>query len=284
MERGKAIILIIMAAVLLSTGGVLLKFIDMNPLAIASARGIFSTAIVWIYLKKPDFTLTKAKVMGAISYGGMITGFIVANKLTTAANAIVLQFTAPIWVAILSILILKEKIKLYDVISIVLVSGGMVLFFMDDVSGGNQWGNIVAILSGVALAGSTIAMKFQKEGSTVEITLMGHMITTIVCFPFLIQEPNLTFQNFILIAILGIFQLGIAYILFAIAIKYVSALEAILIMFLEPILNPIWVFIIVGERPSVFALIGGIIVISTVALRSVYVSKNNKKEKLLENT
>lgn len=284
MGRGKAILFIVIAAILLSTGGVLLKFVHMNPLAIASARGFFSTAMVWLYLKKPNFTLTKSKIIGAISYAGMITGFIVANKLTTAANAIILQFTAPIWVAILSVLILKQKIKLYDVISILLVSGGMVLFFMDDVSSGNQMGNIVAILSGVALAGSTIAMKFQEEGSTIEITLMGHIITTVVCFPFLIQEPNFTLQNLMVIAVLGIFQLGIAYILFAIAIKHVSALEAILIMFLEPILNPIWVFLIVGERPSILALIGGIIVITTVAIRSIYISKINKVSKVVENT
>lgn len=283
MERGKAILFVIIAAILLSTGGVLLKFVDMNPLAIASARGFFSTAIVWLYLKKPDFSLTKPKVIGAISYAGMITGFIVANKLTTAANAIVLQFTAPIWVAILSIFILKEKIKFYDLISILLVSGGMVLFFMDDVSGGNQLGNIVAILSGVALAGSTIAMKFQGEGSTVEITLMGHILTTIVCFPFLLQEPNFTLENFLVIAILGIFQLGIAYILFAIAIRYVTALEAILIMFLEPILNPIWVFLAVGERPSILALVGGFIVISTVAIRSIYISNLNKRQDVVDN-
>lgn len=284
MTRGKAILFVILAAILLSTGGVLLKFVDMNPLAIASARGFFSTTIVWLYLKKPDFTLTKPKLIGAISYAGMITGFIVANKLTTAANAIVLQFTAPIWVAILSFLVLKERLKLYDLISILLVSAGMFLFFMDDVSGGNQLGNIVAILSGVALAGSTIAMKLQEEDSTVEITLMGHILTTIVCFPFLVQEANLTLQNIIVIAILGIFQLGIAYILFAIAIKYISALESILIMFLEPILNPIWVFIVVGERPSVLALIGGLIVISTVAIRSIYISNLNKRQDVIEDT
>lgn len=284
MTSGKAILFVILAAILLSTGGVLLKFVDMNPLAIASARGFFSTTIVWLYLKKPDFTLTKPKLIGAISYAGMITGFIVANKLTTAANAIVLQFTAPIWVAILSFLVLKERLKLYDLISILLVSAGMFLFFMDDVSGGNQLGNIVAILSGVALAGSTIAMKLQEEDSTVEITLMGHILTTIVCFPFLVQEANLTLQNIIVIAILGIFQLGIAYILFAIAIKYISALESILIMFLEPILNPIWVFIVVGERPSVLALIGGLIVISTVAIRSIYISNLNKRQDVIEDT
>lgn len=280
--RGKAILFIILAAVLLSTGGVLLKFVDMNPMAIASLRGVFSTAIVWLYLKKPNFTFSKTKIIGGICYAGMITGFIIANKLTTAANAIVLQFTAPIWVAILSILVLKEKIKLYDVLSIVLVSGGMVLFFMDDVSGGNQLGNIVAILSGVALAGATIAMKFQGDGSTVEITLIGHIITTIVCAPFLFQA-NFTVQNVMVIAILGIFQVGISYILYAIAIRHLTALEAILIMFLEPILNPIWVFIAVGERPSIFALAGGVIVIATIAIRSIYISKLNKEQRLIEN-
>ena len=281
MDKGriKAILYIVLAATLLSTGGVILKFVDMNPMAIASSRGIISSIVVWLYLKKPNFTFSKPQVIGAFSYAMMVTGFIVANKLTTATNAVVLQFTAPIWIVILGVWILKEKASWYDIVSIFIVSAGMILFFIDDVGGGTLAGNIVAIFSGLALAGSTIGMRMQKEGSPVETTLLGHIITVIIGLPFLFSV-NFTITNIIGILLLGIFQLGIAYILYATAVKYLTALEVILIMFLEPILNPIWVMLIHGETPSKFSLIGGTIIIVTVALRSILVSK---KSKIIEN-
>lgn len=273
-NRGKAILYIIIAATLLSTGGIVLKYVDMNPMAIASSRGFISAIVVCLYLKKPNFTFSKPQVIGAFSYSFMVTGFIIANKLTTATNAIVLQFTAPIWVVIIGIWLLNEKARWYDLLSILIVSLGMVLFFIDDVGGGTLAGNIVAILSGLALAGATIGMRLQKEGSPVETTLLGHLITVLIGLPF-VFGANFTLVNILGILFLGIFQLGIAYILYATAVKYLTALEVILIMFLEPILNPIWVMLIHGERPGKFALIGGIIIISTVATRSIIVNKQN---------
>lgn len=280
-DRIKAIIYIVIAATLLSTGGIILKYVDMNPMAIASSRGIISAMVVWLYLRKPNFTFSKPQVIGAFSYAMMVTGFIVANKLTTATNAVVLQFTAPIWILILGVWFLKEKIHWYDIVAIFIVSAGMVLFFIDDVGGGTLLGNLVAIFSGLALAGSTIGMRLQKEGSPVETTLLGHIITVIIGLPFLFSA-NFTFTNIVGILLLGVFQLGIAYILYATAVKHLTALEVILIMFLEPILNPIWVMLIHGERPTKFSLIGGSIIIVTVAIRSILVSKNYKAIEDLE--
>lgn len=277
-QRTKAIIYTIISAALLSSGGILLKFIDMHPMAIASSRGMIATLIVWIYLRKPNFTFSKAQVIGGISYSLMVTTFILANKLTTAANAIVLQYTAPIWVAILGAWILKEKIKIYDYFSIVFVSLGMVLFFLEDMGGGSLAGNTVAILSGVVLAASTIAMRLQKDGSPVETTLLGHMITIFIGLPF-VFNANFTLQNIIGLILLGVFQIGISYIFYALAIKHLKALESMLIMFLEPILNPIWVAIFYGEKPSLYSLIGGIIILITLAIRSILASKDMEEEK-----
>ncbi|MDY0235183.1 MAG: DMT family transporter [Gudongella sp.] len=271
-EKLKAIFFILIAATLLSTGGLLLKLIDLPPMAIAGSRAVFSTAVVWLYVKKPKFTFSKAQVSGAICYSLMVIGFIVANKLTTAANAILLQYSAPIWVAILGVWILKEKIRWYDLLSILFVAMGMLLFFIDDVEGGNLTGNIVAILSGVALAGVTISLRFQKNESPVETTMLGHILTAVLGLPFVIGV-TFTFIDVIGIFLLGVFQLGIAYIFYSIAIKHLTALEAILIMFIEPILNPIWVFIVVGERPSFLSLIGGTIVLITIVFRSIIASK-----------
>lgn len=283
-DRLRSIVFIVIAAALLSTGGIILKYIDMNPMAIAGSRGIISSAIVWMYLRKPKFTFSKPQVIGAFSYSMMVTGFVVANKLTTAANAVVLQFTAPIFIAVLGVWILKERIYWYDWLAIGIVSGGMVLFFIDDVGGGNVLGNIVAILSGLALAGATIGMRMQKDGSPVETTLLGHIFTAIIGIPFILQA-DFTTQNIIGIILLGVFQLGIAYILYALAIKHLTALETILIMFLEPILNPIWVMLIYGEKPGIFSLIGGFIIIGTVASRSIYIHKvvEGKDKSSIEN-
>lgn len=280
-NRVKAMIYIVIAATLLSTGGIILKYVDMNPMAIASSRGLVSAIVVWLYLKKPNFTFSKPQVIGAFSYSMMVTGFIVANKLTTATNAVVLQFTAPIWIVILGVWFLKEKAYWYDLVSIAVVSGGMILFFIDDVGGGTVIGNIVAIFSGLALAGATIGMRLQKEGSPVETTLLGHLMTVLIGLPF-VFSASFTTANIIGILLLGAFQLGIAYILYATAVKYLTALEVILIMFLEPILNPIWVMLIHGETPSKFSLLGGTIVILTVAIRSIIVSKKSKNIQTIE--
>lgn len=265
-EKRRAILQIIIAAILLSTGGIILKFIDMPSMAIAGSRAIFSAAVVWLYVRKPRFTYSKAQISGAICYSSMVILFIVANKLTTAANAIILQFTAPIWVAILGVMILKEKPRWYDIIAIIFTGAGMLLFFLDDMGGGSAAGNIIAVISGVALAGVTISLRFQKDGSPVETTLLGHLITIAIGMPFIIGA-TLNMQNIIGIFLLGTFQLGLAYIFYSLAIKHLTAMETILIMVLEPILNPIWVFLYNGERPGFMSFLGGIIVVGTIVWR-----------------
>lgn len=277
-EKRKAILQIIIAAILLSTGGVILKFIDMPSMAIAGSRAVFSAAVVWLYLRKPRFTFSKAQISGAICYSSMVILFIVANKLTTAANAIILQFTAPIWVAILGAIILKERTKWYDIIAIFFTGAGMLLFFLDDMGGGSTAGNMVAVVSGVALAGVTISLRFQKDGSPVETTLLGHLITIAICIPFL-SGASFSLQNIIGIFLLGTFQLGLAYIFYSLAIRHLTAMETILIMVLEPILNPIWVFLYNGERPGFMSLLGGITVVGTIVLRGVISSRNHQIEK-----
>lgn len=271
-EKKIAILQIIIAAALLSTGGIILKFIDMPSMAIAGSRAVFSAAVVWMYVKKPKFTYSKAQITGAICYSSMVILFIVANKLTTAANAVILQFTAPIWVAILGAIILKERTRWYDLVAIVLTGAGMMMFFMDEMGGGSSIGNMVAVLSGVALAGVTISLRFQKDGSPVETTLLGHLITIAIGMPFILGA-SLTLQNFIGIFLLGTFQLGLAYIFYSLAIKHLTAMETILIMILEPILNPIWVFLYNGEMPGMLSMMGGILVIATIVWRGLISSR-----------
>ncbi|MCQ1530347.1 DMT family transporter [Lutispora saccharofermentans] len=276
-QRYKSIVFLVLASILWSTGGILIKLVDWNPVAIAGARSFISSIVVWLYLRKPTFTWSKAQLGGAVAYASTVILFVAANKLTTAANAILLQFTAPIFVAILGVWILNEKIKWYDYLSIAAVAAGMLLFFIDNVGSGSMLGNLLAVISGFFLACVTIALRLQKDGSPVETTFIGNVLTFIVAIPFMIGKiPDM--QSILGIVLLGIFQLGFAYILYALAMKHLSALEAILITVLEPLLNPIWVFLFAGEKPSPYAILGGLIVIVSVTLRSIAVTKESAKK------
>lgn len=271
-DRIKSIIFLVIASMLWSTGGILIKLIDWNPIAIAGMRSFIASMTIFIYLRKLKLTFSKAQVGGAIAYAATVILFVIANKLTTSANAVLLQYTAPIFVALLGVKILKEKIYGYDWITIVCVFGGMILFFVDSVGIGSMLGNIIAVASGFFLACTTVAFRFQKDASPVETTWLGNIITFVVAIPFIFQAmPNM--KSIFGLILLGVFQLGIPYIFYSFAIKHLTAIEAILIMVIEPLLNPIWVFIFAGEKPSFFAIIGGIIVLSSVTARNIYVNK-----------
>ncbi len=266
-RRTRAIIYLILTAILWSLGGVLIKSVRWNPIAIAGARSAISSLVILAYIRRPRFTWSLAQILATIFYAGTVILFVTANKLTTAANAILLQYGAPIYVAILGAIILKERTILADWITIGLVIFGMFLFFLDELKPGNLFGNIIAILSGVAFALYIIFMRKQKDESPIESTLLGNILTAMIGLPFILSSSPETRSSWIGIVLLGTVQLGLSYILYSIAIKDVTALEAILIPIIEPILNPIWVFLAIGEAPGRFAFIGGTIILLSVTLR-----------------
>jgi drug/metabolite transporter (DMT)-like permease len=265
-KRTRAIIYLVITAVLWSLGGILIKSVKWNPVAIAGARSAISSMVILAYIRKPKFTWSSDQILAAIFYAGTVILFVSANKLTTAANAILLQYGAPVYVAILGSIILKEKTTISDWITIAVVIFGMFLFFLDELQPGNLFGNIVAILSGVAFALYIIFMRKQKDESPIESTLLGNILTAIIGLPFMLNSSP-TGSSWIGIVLLGTVQLGLSYILYSIAIKEVTALEAILIPIIEPILNPIWVFLAMGEAPGRWAFIGGVIILASVTLR-----------------
>ncbi|MGB4588237.1 MAG: DMT family transporter [Clostridiaceae bacterium] len=283
-DRTKAIIQLIIASILWSTGGLLIKLVDWNPIAIAGSRSFIAGLVIFAYLKKPKITMSKPQVVGAIAYATTVILFVMANKMTTSANAIMLQYTSPAFVALLGVWLLREKIHWFDLISIVFVVGGMVLFFNDASGAGNMLGNLIAVISGFFLAVVTVALRFQKDGSPVETMLLGNFLTFIVAIPFILGGlPSL--KSILAIIVLGIVQLGISYILYGLAIKHLGALEAVLITVIEPLLNPFWVFVVVGEKPTVLSLLGGLVVLLGVIGRNiafVRYSAKPKRESTLE--
>lgn len=271
-KRNTAIKYMIIASVLWSIGGIFIKLINWNPMAIAGSRSAIAALVMMVYLKKFKFKINKSMLICACSYSLLVILFVSANKLTTSANAILLQFTSPVWVALLSRAILKQKISRIDGITIIFVILGMIMFFIDELEMSYLLGNILAILSGIVMAGMILLFQQQKENSLVEITLLGNVITAIVGIPFyFISSPGM--ESILPLFILGVFQLGIPYLLYVLAIPNVTAIDAVLIPVLEPLLNPLWVFIFAKESPTLFSLLGGGLVLISVTVRGIIMSK-----------
>ena len=266
--RTKSVIFLIVTGLLWSMGGLLIKNVDSNPLAISGMRSIIAAVVILIALGKPKFTWSFAQIASAVAYTATVILFVSANKMTTAANAILLQSTAPIYVALLSAWVLKEKAMLLDWITIVTVFGGMALFFFEKLDTRGMVGNVMAVASGITFALFNIFMRLQKDGSPMESVLLGNILAAAVGIPFLIGSlPSLS--GWVSLIILGVAQLGLSYIFYSEAIKHSTALEAILILMIEPILSPVWVFLFMGEIPGRLPMMGGAIVIGAITIRFI---------------
>ena len=264
-----SVISLVVTAVLWSSGGVLIKLIDWNPLAIAGMRSAVAAALIMIVVRKPKFHFSPVQIGGAISFSATVICFVSATKLTTAANAILLQYTAPVYTALFAWRFLGERTSWVDWATIAVVFGGVTLFFLDDLSRGGHIGNILALLAGVAHAWLGLFLRKQKDASPYESILLGNMLTAVIGLPFMLGA-SLSILDWTGLALLGVFQLGFSYILYAYAIKRVRALDAMLIFMIEPILSPIWVFLVVGESPGRWAIVGGAVVIISVTIRSIH--------------
>lgn len=284
-NRQKAIVYLVLAALLWSTGGLFIKLIPLHPLAIAGARSLIASIVLVVSFRPKKLTLPKDSWIAALFYALMVIFFVSATKLTTATNAIILQYTAPVFVALLGWFIVKEKASREDWISIIAVFCGLTLFFSEGLSLGNFLGNIFGILSGLSFAFFALFMRKQKDGSPYISVIAGNILTFLFGMPFYFDQlPNI--YGFLSLLFLGVFQLGLSYVLYSIAIKHISALETTLITMIEPLLNPVWVFLLVGEVPSLLSLIGGIIILSSIVgkyliqnYNSVYNAYNHSDEK-----
>jgi drug/metabolite transporter (DMT)-like permease len=267
-ERRKALLFLVFAAVLWSTSGVLIKTMDWQPIAILSARSLFASLVFLFYLRRLPTRFNRWQLLGAAASTMTQFLFITSLQLTTAANAIFLQYTAPIYVVLLGYWFLREKPSRTDYVSMVIIFLGLLFFFGDKLSTDGLYGNLLAIISGVTSAVMMVSFRAQKNGAPEESFLLGSLVTAIVGLPFMLQE-TWTVNNWIVITFLGIFQIGLAFIFFTKAIKHIPALEANLIGTLEVILNPVWVFLFLGEGMGMFALIGGLIVLGGVILSAI---------------
>ena len=263
----RALLLLLLTAVLWSLGGVLIKWVNWNPVAIAGTRSLIGAALIWmVFRRELRFTWTFDLIGGAVAYAGTVVLFVIANKLTTAANAILLQYTAPIYVALFSPWFLGERADRRDWLTLLVMLCGMALFFMDELSLDGYLGNGVALVSGLCFAWLTLFLRRQKNSSALPSLLLGNLLAGVIGLPFMFQSmPDLS--SCVGLLLMGVVQLGLPYILYALALRHVRAVEGILIPMIEPVLNPVWVFLMMGEQPSPLALVGGAIILGAVLFR-----------------
>ena len=267
-SRLRAIVLLLLTALLWSTSGLFVKLLHWDPLSIFSARGIVAGVVFLIWLRRVPLRITPFLAAGAAGYMGAQFLFIFSTRLTTAANAIFLQYTAPIYVIIFGVWFLGERPRRIDWITMVVIFAGMMLFFGQGLTFEGFYGNLAAILGGVALAAMIVSTRAQKDSQPAQIFLIGSCLGGLIGLPSVLQE-TWSLTDLAIIAYLGIFQTGLASALYSIAIRQVPALESNLILMLEPVLNPLWVFLVIGESPAPLAFLGGTIVLGAIATRAI---------------
>jgi drug/metabolite transporter (DMT)-like permease len=268
MQHRKAILILFVTALIWSLGGLLIKSVPWSPLAVASARSLIAAAFLLVVLRPRKISLSGLTLMTAVCSAGCTILFVVATKMTTAANAILLQYSAPIWVALFGAWILREHPTRLDWIVIVSTLCGIGLFFADKLSFDHFVGNVIALISGVFFGFIAILMRKQKGPTSFDSILLGTLLGGIVCSPALLSVSALDTRGWLALLLLGTIQLGLGYLLYAWATRHVSALEAVLIPVIEPILNPVWVMLAYSEKPSNWALVGGAIVLASSVFRA----------------
>ena len=268
-NRRTGILFIVAAALLWSTGGIGIKGVDEPALKLTFYRSLFAAVALMLLFGRRvwgvrSWKSTPVFVIAVISYAATLITFVAATKLTTAANAIFLQYAGVIWVLLLSPVVLGEKMRSRDVIAIGAAIGGMALFFVGKFEMRGMTGNAVALLSSFFFAALVLCLR-KEHGAAESAIVWGNVAAAVVTLPFIASDLTLGRGALVALVLLGVFQIGLAYLLFVRGLKHVTATQASLTGMLEPVMNPVWVFLFLGERPSPFAIGGAAVVLSAIA-------------------
>jgi drug/metabolite transporter (DMT)-like permease len=274
--------LVVIAVLLWSTGGMFIKLAtNFDAYQVTFFRSLLAGLTVLIITRKNGLRINGFGVIASIIYATLLFLFVWATKHTTAANAIFLQYTAPIYILVLAPFVIGEKFHVRDLVTVVFCIAGMSLFFVGDLTIGDYQGNIAALGSGIFLGLYIMLLKHPKAAgmNSVITVIYGNFLLALLTLPSGIAAlPTATWRDYAAVGFLGVFQIGIAYILF---IKGVTGgtrpLDASIIGFIEPLLNPVWVFLFIGERPSNWAILGGIIIIATVIIHTLAQYRGQKR-------
>jgi drug/metabolite transporter (DMT)-like permease len=270
----KGLVFVLVSAVFFSIAGVLIKVIPWNPVSINGARCVFAIIPLYVYLRVTGrrFHVNKQIVAGAVLDFAMLETFVIANKLTTAANAIVLQFTEPIWVIMLGWIVFRSRPHIGSIATCIVVLTGIVCFFLDSLGAGEMWGNLIAIVSGLAYAGVFLIKKMPQCDFECA-AILAFAACFVVGIPFYVQETVFTPEVIVSIVVLGVVQLGLAYLFLSKGLDSVSPVTASLTSTIEPILNPILVALAIGETIGPVSIFGALLVVGAATAYNVWMAR-----------
>lgn len=264
-DRGR--VLVFLAALFWSLAGVFIKFLDLHPLTIVFYRSLFASLVFVPFLKSSDFRVSGSIIVSVISYTAAITAFVSANKLTTAANAIILQYTAPVLVYLFSRLVLGEKISPPNALALAFSMVGVGFISFDSAGEPEMSGVLLALASGVLFAIYMVNLQRMKEFTATYVTWLNNCFCAVLLLPFVKAPLSISIDQLCILAVMGALQLGLPYFLFSKGLQTISLQEAALIALIEPVLNPLWVALTIGELPSFATIVGGAMILMALAVR-----------------
>jgi len=259
--------LVLSAGCLWSLGGVFIKLLELHPLTIVFYRSFFASLFFLFFVGPAGCRLTPALLVSIMSYTAAISAFVWANKLTTAANAIVLQYTAPIFVFVFAMLWFRESVSKRNLKTLLAGMVGIAIIFGSSRASADFWGVSIAVLSGLLFAIYMTNLRFVQKIAPASLTFVNNLACWLTLFPVVRTDLALSLDQALTLATMGVVQLGIPYFLFSKGLEKISLQEASLIVLIEPVLNPIWVALTVGELPSKATLVGGSVILLGLALQ-----------------
>ena len=276
---------ILLCAACWSTSGLFIKLVDWHPLAIAGGRSLLAALFLFILRvgsrRKTGNTARPQSlpilILGSVNYALTMILFVIANKLTASANAILLQYTSPVWAALLGWLFLKERPRAEHWGALAMVCAGMLLFFKNSLGGGALTGDMLALISGITFGANTVILRKAKDQNPADILLGANLLAAAASVPFFLMfPPEPSWSNFAGICVLGFVQIGAASALFAYGIQRVTVIQAVLFCMIEPVLNPVWVLLATGEKPSLAVIAGGGIILCAIIFSSLISARRNR--------
>ena len=269
LSPGRGRLLVAAAALLWSSGGLAIKLVPLSAFGVVFWRSFVSAIFLLVVFRPSRARWRHAAPSTVVVYALMILTFVSATKMTTAANAIFLQYTGPLYVLALAPFLLKERFRKADAVAVGVALAGMSLFFVGRLDPGALLGNVVAVLSGLFFGLTILLLRRDASGDAIPSVIAGNLAAAALALPFAWSHLALDSRGVGLVLFLGVVQMGISYVLFVRGLRVVAAAEASLIGMLEPMFNPLWAFLGLGERPSAWALLGGAIVLVAVAGRTI---------------
>lgn len=269
------------AAIIWSTGGLFIKWTTLSGLELSFGRSLLAAITVAIFTRREGFGINRITLLASVLYAALLLLFVLATKETTAANAIFLQYTAPLYVLVLEPIFYKEKFRQRDLITVIFCVVGMSLFFVGKLRPQDVTGNLLALASGVCFAFYFLLLRHSsaRDVNRASSVIYGNLLVVLIAASAGLKVlPSIRLHDALSVVYLGVVQIGVAYTLFTLGMaRGIRSLDAGIVGYIEPVLNPVWVFLVIGERPSKWALIGGAIIVGAVVVHTTLKAKEGRK-------